>query len=172
MTEAPVFRRDDLAQFFGKNPRLQRAFEDQALAVQDSSAASTSAVAATNALQDATVIVLSPNAAFTNERVLRLEDGLELDDSDPAFLTIRLKDVARSSDYAVTLVPEGDTTLFLPLTGTLATRENVETLANKTLDQPSEINLGNYANDAAAAIGGVPVWGAYRNGSVRMIRVV
>jgi hypothetical protein len=31
--------------------------------------------------------------------------------------------------------------------------------------------LGNYANDAAAAAGGVPVTGLYRNGSVVMIRV-
>ena len=31
--------------------------------------------------------------------------------------------------------------------------------------------LGNYANDAAAAIGGVPVNGIYRNGSVLMVRV-
>ncbi len=33
-------------------------------------------------------------------------------------------------------------------------------------------SLGNYANDAAAAGGGVPVGGVYRNGSVMMIRVV
>lgn len=32
-------------------------------------------------------------------------------------------------------------------------------------------NVGNYANDAAAAAGGVPVGGVYRNASVMMIRV-
>jgi len=31
---------------------------------------------------------------------------------------------------------------------------------------------GNFANDAAAAAGGVPVTGVYRNGSVLMVRVV
>lgn len=31
--------------------------------------------------------------------------------------------------------------------------------------------LGNYANDAAAATGGVPVNGMYRNGSILMVRV-
>lgn len=31
--------------------------------------------------------------------------------------------------------------------------------------------LGNYANDAAAAAGGVPIKGMYRNGSVLMVRV-
>lgn len=171
-TEAPVFRRDDLAQFFGSNQRLMRAFEDQATVVQEASGAATSAAAATDALNDATVIVLSANAAFNNERVLRLETGLELDDSDPGYLTIRLKDVARSADYAVTLVPPGDATLFLPLTGTLATRANAETLSLKTIDAPKITGLGNYANDAAAAAGGVPVTGVYRNGSVLMFRVV
>jgi hypothetical protein len=33
-------------------------------------------------------------------------------------------------------------------------------------------SLGNYVNDAAAAAGGVPVNGIYRNGSVLMVRVV
>jgi hypothetical protein len=32
--------------------------------------------------------------------------------------------------------------------------------------------LGDYANDAAAAVGGVPVSGLYRNGSVVQVRVV
>lgn len=31
--------------------------------------------------------------------------------------------------------------------------------------------LGNYANDAAAAAGGVAIGGLYRNGSILMIRV-
>lgn len=31
--------------------------------------------------------------------------------------------------------------------------------------------LANYANDAAAAVGGVPVGSCYRNGSVLMVRV-
>ncbi|HET8689802.1 MAG TPA: hypothetical protein VFM18_24630 [Methanosarcina sp.] len=33
------------------------------------------------------------------------------------------------------------------------------------------VALGNYANDSAAATGGVPLGGLYRNGSVLMVRV-
>lgn len=33
------------------------------------------------------------------------------------------------------------------------------------------VTLGNYVDDAAAAAGGVPVNGLYRNGSVLMVRV-
>lgn len=45
--------------------------------------------------------------------------------------------------------------------------------ANASID-PSNIalgGLGNYANDVAAAAGGVAVGGMYRNGSVLMVRV-
>ena len=31
--------------------------------------------------------------------------------------------------------------------------------------------IGNYANDAAAATGGVAIGGVYRNGSILMVRV-
>jgi len=41
--------------------------------------------------------------------------------------------------------------------------------------QPADLvglnSLGNYANDAAAAVGGIAVGGMYRNGSVIMVRV-
>ena len=43
-----------------------------------------------------------------------------------------------------------------------------------TLDAAAKLDgtaLGNYANDAAAAAGGVAVGGFYRNGSVVMVRV-
>lgn len=41
-----------------------------------------------------------------------------------------------------------------------------------TPDKTSGYNsLGNYANDAAAAVGLVPVGGMYRNGSVIQVRV-
>ena len=36
----------------------------------------------------------------------------------------------------------------------------------------SNVALKNHANDAAAAAGGVPLYGFYRNGSVVMQRVV
>lgn len=171
MITNPIFLREDLAQFFGSNPRLMRAFEDQSAAVQETTEAVSSTVAATESLQDATVVVLSANGAFTNERILQLEPGLEMVDNG-THVTIRLEGVARTSDYDVTLIPPGDATLFLPLTGTLVTRENAETLAQKTLSAPKLTALGNHVDDVAAAAGGVPVGGVYRNGSVVMVRVV
>ena len=50
---------------------------------------------------------------------------------------------------------------------------SVPAIADGTLSITKADNslLGNYANDAAAALGGVPVGGIYRNGSVLMQRV-
>jgi hypothetical protein len=68
-----------------------------------------------------------------------------------------------------------------------ATIEGAETLTNKTLTAPtletptinsptlatpSVSGLQNFANDAAAATGGIAIGGMYRNGSTIMVRVV
>lgn len=164
MTE--TLRRDDLAQFFGSNPRLLAAFEDQAQAVETN----TNAVADTAALKDATVIVLSANGDFTNERVLELGDGIDIEVNDTT-VKFSVKDVARTADFGVTLIPPAEVELFLPPEGTLVSAESPAFLENKTLSAPALDTIGNYANDAAAAAGGVPVTGVYRNGSVLMVRV-
>lgn len=168
VSKIPVlFQRDDLAQFFGNNPRLLRAFEDQSIAVQDAA----ESIGATAALKDATVIVLSANGDFTNERVLEIGDGIDVEITDTA-VRLSVKDVARTQDFGVTFVPPAEVELFLPPEGTLVAAEIETTLLKKTINAPKLSGLGNYANDAAAAGGGVPVTGMYRNGSVLMIRVV
>lgn len=164
---APVFRREDLAQFFGGNPRLLSAFEDQAVAVE----AATGGLETTQALKDATVIVLSANGDFTNERVLEVSDDIGIEITETT-VKLTVKDVARTQGGDVVFVPPADVELFLPPEGTLVAAEIAATLLKKTLDAPKLTGLGNYANDAAAAAGGVPVTGMYRNGSVLMIRVV
>ncbi len=147
-----------LAKHFKGDHRTQSAFEQLFNKVEDSAGTLASTVEATEKLQDATVITLSANATFNNERILKLDDGLEAID-DGEFLTIKLEDVARTENYAVTLIAQGDSELIVPLVGTILVREHIGA------------GLGNYANDAAAAAGGVPIEGLYRNGSVLMVRV-
>lgn len=154
------FRREDLEALCGRNLRLLRAFESQATAVEKA----TNGVADTSALKDATVIVLSANGDFTNERVLEVGDGIKVEITADQ-VKLSLDDVARSSDHRVTLVPPADVTLFLPPDGTLLSDTS-------PISAPQLTDLGNYANDAAAAAGGVPVGKMYRNGSVLMVRVV
>lgn len=151
--------RELLARAFGDNPRLITAFEEQALTVEKTAEATESTVGATEALQDATVLVLSPNGAFTNERVLKLGVGLAFDLSVPGEATVKADGLARTRDYPVTFVAAGASTLFLPVEGTLLSREKIGD------------GLGNYASDAAAAGGGVPLGGLYHNAGVLHVRI-
>ena len=164
--------RADLAQFFGKNPRLLRAFEDQARAVTENAEGLKTTATATKSLQDAGVIVLAPNEEFTNERVLQIGRGLSAID-DGQYLTIRTSDNVPlvGGGFLVNFAVGGNANLVLPLTGTLSTLANPEVLSNKTLAAPKVSGLGNYADDAAAAAGGVAVGSVYRNGSALMVRV-
>jgi hypothetical protein len=155
----------------GLSPRTRAVLERAVATSQQVEAQQAVLAQATDRLEQATVITLSPNAAFTNERVLLLGDGLEAFDAGNT-VTISLKNVMRWSGnftFAANLL--GNTSVVFPLTGQLATLSNVETLQRKTLDAPKLSGLGNYANDAAAATGGVPVGGVYRNGSALQVRV-
>jgi hypothetical protein len=161
-----------LEKYFGREPRLLRAFEAQSIAVEATADGLRTTATATENLQDATVIVLSPNGAFTNERQLVLGQGLSAVD-DGARLTIRTSQSVPlvNGGFTVNFTVGGNAAILLPLTGTMATTEGVETLSGKTLAAPIVSGLGNYADDAAAASGGVPVGGMYRNGSHLMVRV-
>lgn len=151
------FRRDDLAQIGGMSPRLLAAFEEQDAAVEQTS----NDVADTQALKDATVIVLSANGDFTNERVLQISDDIEMEITEST-VKLKVKNVARTQDFGATLIPPAEVELFLPAEGTLISDVTLAALF---------ATLGNYANDAAAAGGGVAVGALYRNASQVMVRV-
>lgn len=145
------FRREDLAQIPGMSPRLLAAFEDQAQTIEDVS----SSVADTGALKDATVIVLSANGDFTNERILQVGEGIDIKITENT-VKLSVKDVARTRDHKATFVAPADVLLFLPPEGELLSDASMPV-------RPVFAGLTTYANDAAAASGGVPVRGAYIN---------
>lgn len=154
------------------NPRLIAAFEDQSIAVAEASGKAEQLVASTERMEDATVLTLSSNGAFTKERVLTAGSGIAFSDAN-GHLTVRVDiSVARvEGDRPVSFYVTGATSLRLPVTGTLATRMGAETLGNKHLQKPKVSTFGDFADDAAAATGGVPVGGIYRTGSVLKCRV-
>lgn len=168
MTDAvnSALPRDLLAKYFGDDPRLVAAFEDQSVAVLANSAA----VGETAALKDATVIVLSANGEFTNERVLEWGEGIDVEVTDTAVI-LTVKDVALTQDFKATLIPPAEVVLFLPADGTLVSDTEAALLSNKMLSAPRLADIPNFANDAAAAAGGVEVAQMYRNGSILMVRV-
>lgn len=162
-----------LQKYFAGDERMIRAMEDQQEQVIASADGLQTTAQATERLEQASVIVLAGNQAFTNERVLNLGRGLSGDDRD-GVLTIQTSDIVPlvTGGFSVTLVVVGDSQVRLPLNGTLATVANPETLERKTLDAPSVTNIGNYANDAAAAGGGVPIGGIYHNAGALRVRLV
>lgn len=161
MTPVPTLNREALTKALNGDRRLVTAFEQQAQAVTETQEATSLQVDATQALQDATVLVLSPNATLTNERVLKLGDGVRAVD-DGTYLTLSVDDrfAHVAGGFRLDLTTQADTVLVLPLEGILATVGGVETLANKTLAS-AILTASEYADDAAAAAGGVAVGGLY-----------
>ena len=156
-----------LEKYFGADPRMMRAMEEQSTAIETN----TEAVADTQALKDATVIVLSANGDFTNERVLEIGEGIAIEITDTT-VKLSTQSVARTQDYEVTFAPPaGGITLLLPAEGTLVSDVTPAVLENKSLKAPTLQSIPNYANDAAAAAGGVLVGQVYRNVSALMVRV-
>lgn len=111
--------------------RLVRAFEDQSARLEEVEKATGTGAKDTQALNEATVITLSRNQAFTNERILKVLAGLRLDD-DGESVTLSLENRIEGG-YSVTFTAMGETELILPISGTLVTRQNFEVLSNKTL---------------------------------------
>ena len=171
MTTPYFIDRQELAQV-GFSPRGVRQFEDLQQQVASSTETVTANQEATDKLADGTFVTLSPNAELSNERVLRLGDGLKFDTSTAGEVAIRLNGVPfTGTGFRINLVTAGDTEIALPLTGFLATRENTEELSNKTLRAPLLSGLVDAADDAAAATARVPVGGIYRTGSDLKVRV-
>jgi len=143
----------DLQQLKGITPKLLRFFEDLFANGQSAASDAAGAVAATGAIQDATVLTLSSNAAFDNERILTAGAGITLLDSGPG------GPLVISSNGSVTLVGGFTLTFNLP--------------SDVVLDLPSSGRVpsssdGPYADDTAAAAAGVEIgeWYAKPSGVV------
>lgn len=161
-----------LGEVYPDNPRFIRAMEAQAQAVDAATDGLTTQAGATEAMQDASVIVLAANQAFAGERVLELGQGLSgVDEDGKLKLRTSSKVPLVSGDFTLLIALAGNTTVAFPLTGILATTENAEQLKNKVLSAPRLSDLGDYADDTAAAGGGVPVGGVYRTASALKVRV-
>lgn len=169
MNRSYFIDRETLTKTFG-NPAMVAAFEDLQNTVARTESVATANVEATGKLSDAAFVTLSPNAELPNERVLALGEGLRFVLA-PGGVTIVSDAPLVEGGYRVRMTVAGDSDLALPLTGILATRDNVETLTHKTLASPALAGIANYADDAAAASGGVPVGGVYRTGSALKMRV-
>jgi len=149
-TNPAPLTRDDLYKAFPNQPKVVRAFEQLFRLNATTTDTLTSTTSATKALVDATVVTLSPNDAFSNERVLSVDpQALTLTDrgagADVLLALVNLITKTAGKSLAFTLA--ADTALSLPASG------RVVALA------PGAVT---YASDADAAVGGVAVGDIYR----------
>lgn len=161
-----------LSQLFNGNPRAVSAFREIGVSVEATEKAVTAGQETTQRLSEASFVVLGANDELPNEKVLAVGRGLTIGvEEGQVVLRLGVGAVKVSGDFEVTMTAQGPTAVVLPLGGVLATLGNIETLTNKTLASPKLEGLADYADDAAAATGGVPVGGLYRTGSAVMVRV-
>lgn len=78
--------RKHLAKHFGDDHRMTAHFEEQAQTLATTSEAASSTAQTTDAMRDATVIVLSQNTEFSNERLLRRGAGISMYDTGAALI--------------------------------------------------------------------------------------
>ncbi len=106
--------------------------------------------------------------------------GRDLGTGEGAKWSMKVRLAADTQDYTVGSLRwelasgAGDTTRGSDLVIATSTDQGVtetDMLAILSSGHIKVMNIGNYANDAAASAGGVPVGGVYRNGSVLMVRV-
>jgi hypothetical protein len=146
--------RYDLQQIKGMTPKLLRAMEELFVDTASAGVAAAGAVAATGAIQNATVLTLSSNAAFGNERVLTLDPshfGVTDGGAGGQLLVTLLAAIALNGGFRCTFNLEADTNLDLPSRGRV----------------PSSAD-GPYVDDVAASAAGVQVgeWYAKTGGTV------
>lgn len=140
--------RNDLQQLQGISPKVLRAFETLLVDTAAATEAVAGQVAATGSIQNATVLTLSSNAAFANERILSLDPNFftGVDGGPGGTYTVSLINfIATNGGYRCTFNLKADTNLDMPVSGRV----------------PSSAD-GPYADDAAAAAAGINVGEIYK----------
>ncbi len=139
--------RADFASLQGITPKLLRFFEEQFASVAATADTVNGQVQSTQSLQNATVITLSPNNAFNSERVLQAGDGITVTDGGNTVTIASNSDVKVNGGYTVTFNASADSNVDIPSGGELAT---------------TDLGGVSFADDAAAAAGGVMVGEIYK----------
>lgn len=143
----------EIEKLFPGNRKAVIAYRQQQNAVDANSTTGATNVAATVQLQQATNITLSPNDALENERILNVANGLTIKDNGAgSTVVIGLEFlITLLGGYPITLNLEADTALDVPSSGRLIVDSDI-----------SYLSAGPFANDAAAATGGIAVGQIYK----------
>lgn len=143
--------RDDLSRAFPNSPKLVRAFEMLFQQGGQVAGVITSQAEATQALDQATVVTLSANDAFSKERVLAVDgDTMSLTDEGEGLRIViaLINNVVTQGGFPCTFNLGSETALDLPASGRVLT--------------DLFLSEGPFADDAAASAGGVALGRPYR----------
>ena len=154
--------RDILSRALGGDLRAIRAFEAEAAMSEEAATRLASNIDATETINDATVLVLSANEAFANERVLQVGVGISAKD-DGSTLTLFVNDQVPHvlGGFVLNLTATQDTQVQVPYRGLLATADQPETLFQKTLQAPMLSGVTEYATEEAAVAANLPAGTVY-----------
>lgn len=144
--------------FPSASPDVIIALETLFRAVDGNTVGIGTGAAATSQLQDATVLTLSSNDAFTNERIVEGGRGIQLTDTGAALIISMIANIVLNGGYKLTVNLPADSNLTVIQSGTIM------------IEEAPMVEVDNYANDAAAATGGVPVNGMYRDSASKALR--
>jgi hypothetical protein len=159
MTDIPAFPRDVLAASFNNNPRMITAFEQLLELLVGTLTTVEGASSAVVSLAATEFILAAASEGLTNGRVLADGRGITITyGSGTATISHPIEVDGGEATFLLT----GDTNLILPTIGTVATTADIAAYIASAQD---------YANDAAAAAGGVPIGGIYRTASALKVRV-
>lgn len=147
----PITRADLEQSFPSLTPKVRAAIEaifPQLILLAQQSDAS---VAATEGINNATVLTLSANDAFGNERIIAHGSGVVFQDNGPGstFIIALANDLHFNGPYRVAFNLLADTNLDLPASGRVLVDD--------------DFAGGPYATDAAAAADGIAVGQIYRH---------
>lgn len=149
-TNPTPLTRDDLYKAFPGQPKVVRAFEQLFRLNAVTTDTVTAGTGTTSALVDATVVTLSANDVFTNERVLAVDtNAFTLQDEGAGNRIVLgiVNLIGKTQGTALFFNLDEDTALDLPPSG-------------RVVALPGDTT--NYADDAAAATAGVAVGEVYR----------
>lgn len=149
----PSLNRAEISKLFPGNPKAVISYDELQRQVATNATTGATNVASTVELQNATAITLSPNDALVNERILNVGDGLTIiDNGAGSTVVIGLEFlITLLGGYPLTFNLLADTNLTLPTDGRVIVDSDI-----------SYLSAGPFANDAAAATGGIAVGQIYK----------
>lgn len=107
--------RDDIYRAFPNSPRMAKAIEDLFFQSQAASEGVSASVDATQSIKDASVVTLSPNDEFANERVLAVDpDTMSISDDAGQVILALVNNVITVGGYSCFFNLASDTSLDLP----------------------------------------------------------